>query len=219
MVEFRVNGFSMTRSGRGRGSDYAETTKRQIIRAVQSQPGRTGGQIAQSLGLDRSRVNSFLYGEGKRRFGLLNSNWRWYPGGEALPPDSVKPGTGTDQGDSGSEARLTDSVCAVLSKMSVTTATLKIRSMSLHLVELAFAEDEYPVLDDRLKAELIMRKKSLEATPREVQIVKQEPSRWFWALVVVVGVWMLSLLGNQQPANYETEPRQDGGTERALPGQ
>ena len=69
----------MTSSGRGRGATNAESTKLQIIRAVLRQPGRNGKQIADSLGLDRSRVNSFLYGEGKRRFGLMDTNWRWYP--------------------------------------------------------------------------------------------------------------------------------------------
>lgn len=42
------------------------------------------------------------------------------------------------------EAPKTDSVCGILSQMSVTNATLKIRTLSLTLVELAFTEDEYP---------------------------------------------------------------------------
>ena len=48
---------AMTSTGRGRGATYAESTKLQIIRAVLRQPGCTGRQIAESLGLDRSRVN------------------------------------------------------------------------------------------------------------------------------------------------------------------
>jgi hypothetical protein len=37
--------------------------------------------------------------------------------------------------------------------MSVTNAILKIRTLSLTLVELTFGENEYPTLDERLQAE------------------------------------------------------------------
>jgi hypothetical protein len=100
--------------------------------------------------------------------------------------------------------------------MSATTATLKIRGMSLTLIELAFSEDEYPALDEQLQAELIMRKKALEAASKEVQIVKQAPSRWFWVLVIVLGTWALTLLGNQKSGNYQPAQQQNG-VQQTLP--
>jgi len=203
----------MTSSGRGRGATYADTTKRQIVRAVLGQPGRTGGQIARSLGLEGSRVNSFLYDEGLKRFGLVCSNWRWYPGSNVPASAQISPIAGSVL----DEAPQTDSICVILSKMSLTNATLKIRTFSLSHVELTFSEDEYQALDERLQAELIMRKKSLEAASKEVQIVKQAPGRWVWAVVAVLGVWVLLLLGNQKQADYEKQPKQGGETERVLP--
>ena len=46
---------------------YAESTKQRIVDYVLRNPGHTGGEIASALGLDKSRVNSFLYSEGRQR--------------------------------------------------------------------------------------------------------------------------------------------------------
>jgi hypothetical protein len=208
----------MTSTGRGRGATYAESTKLQIIRAVLSQPGRTGRQIAESLGLDRSRVNSFLYGEGKRRFGLLESNWRWYPGRAYEPwAPSNRPAEPSYRDHPVVEQ--TESVCAILSRMSITNATLKIRTLSLTLIELAFGEDEYPALDERLQAELIIRKKALESASKEIQVVRHGSSRWAWVIIVVLGAWVLMLLSNQEPGNNQNNLQQPGEAERVLPRQ
>ena len=76
------------------------------------------------------------------------------------------------------------------------------------------------MLDERLQVELIMRKRSLEVASQEVVVVKQEPGRWFWGLVIVLlGAWMLSLLMNQRPAEYENQLRRGGGMEQVAPGQ
>jgi hypothetical protein len=48
--------------------------------------------------------------------------------------------------------------------MSITNASLKFRTLSPTHIELAFGEDEYPTLDERLQAELIIREKALEST-------------------------------------------------------
>jgi len=208
----------MTSTGRGRGATYAESTKLQIIRAVLSQPGRTGKQIAESLGLDGSRVNSFLYGEGKRRFGLVEANWRWYPGRASEP--SVPSNQATEPAYRNHRVdEQTESVCAILSRMSITNATLKIRTLSLTLVELAFGEDEYPVLDERLQAELVIRKKTLESASKEVQVVRNGSSRWAWVIIIVLGAWVLMLLSNQKPADKQNNLQQQGEAERVLPGQ
>ena len=209
---------AMTSTGRGRGATYAESTKLQIIRAVLRQPGRTGRQIAESLGLDRSRVNSFLYGEGKRRFGLMEANWRWYPGRAHEPRVPSNRPTEPAYRDH-RVVEQTESVCAILSRMSITNATLKIRALSLTLVELAFGEDEYPALDERLQAELIIRKKTLEPASKEIQVARHGSSRWAWVIVVVLGAWVLMLLSNQKPANNQNNLQQPGEAERVLPRQ
>jgi hypothetical protein len=206
----------MTGTGRGRGATYAESTKLQIIRAVLRQPGRTGRQIAESLGLDRSRVNAFLYGEGNRRFGLVESNWRWYPGREHAPWSS---GPTEPAYRDRPVAEQTESVCAILSRMSITNATLKIRTLSPTLVELAFGEDEYPALDERLQAELIIRKKTLESASKESQVVRHGSSGWAWVIILVLGAWVLMLLSNQKPANNQNNLQQPGEAERVLQGQ
>jgi hypothetical protein len=208
----------MTSSGRGRGTTYAESTKLQIIRAVLRQPGRTGRQIAESLGLDRSRVNAFLYGEGKRRFGLMDTNWRWYPERTSEPwAPSRRAPEPVDRDDR--VIGQTDSVCAILSRMSITNATLKIRTLSLTIVELAFGEDEYTTLDERLQAELIIRKKALESISNEVQDVRDGHSRWAWLIIVILGAWVLMLLSNQKPAGNQNNLQQPGGNEQVLPRQ
>jgi len=200
----------MSRSVHRTGSTYAESTKAQIVREVLSQPGRTGGQFAASLGLDRSRVNAFLYGEGKKRFGLLNSNWRWYPTGSVSEAQS-RPSHKHEI------TPLNDSVCGVLSKMSLTNAALKIRSMPLTLLELAFTEDEYPLLDERLQVELVMRKKSLELASKDVQVVKQPPNHLVWAVFIILRIWILTLLGSQKSADDKNQPLQGIERENALP--
>ncbi len=182
------------------------------------QPGLTGRQIAESLGLDRSRVNSFLYGEGKRLFGLMDTNWRWYPDRASEPwVPSSRATEPVDRDDR--VVQQTDSVCAILSKMSITNATLKIRAFSLTLIELAFGEDEYPNLDERLQAELTIRKKALESASKEVQVVRHGHSRWAWLIIVIPGAFVLLLLSNQKPAGNQNNLQQSGDTDRVLPRQ
>lgn len=230
----------MSNSGRGLGATYAESTKLQIIRSVLGQPGRTGRQIAESLGLDRSRVNSFLYGEGKRRFGLVVSNWRWYAGQTSVPsvvsstlrkptywvdrvyerdePRTQQSTNAVDRAHDHVRPPQMDSVCSILSSMSITNATLKIRTLSLTLVELAFGEDEFPVLDERLQAELIIRKKSLEEASKGIQVIRHGSNPWLWVVVVVLGVWVLTLLGNQKSVEYPNNLQKRGGADAELPG-
>lgn len=122
------------------GSTYAETTKQAIVREVYRLPGRSGKEIAGFLGLERSRVNSFLYNEGKVRFGLIQSQWRWFS------PNIRQKSLATPIHPS--DPPLQKSVCRALSDLSLTQATLKIRSLNLEVVELAFAEDDFLFLDD-----------------------------------------------------------------------
>jgi hypothetical protein len=110
-----------------------------------------------------------------------------------------------------------DSVCSILSRMSITNATLKIRTLSLTLVELAFGEDDYPALDERLQAELIIRKKSLEEASKDIQVLRHGPNRWPWVVIVVLGVWVLTLLSNQKSVDYPNMLQQRGGADPVLP--
>ena len=148
-------------------TSYAESTKQRIIQYVLTYPGHKGGEIASALGLDKSRVNSFLYSEGKRRFGLQESKWRWTASGVVIPNTgnmhrrSSNGSTFTpSEGNQVRQAPI-NSICGSLSRLSVTDATLKIRGMNEHQINLAFAEDDYSCLDDRLQAELAMRRSEL----------------------------------------------------------
>jgi hypothetical protein len=211
--------------GRGRGAPYAESTKLQIIGAVRRQPGCTGRQIAESLGLDRSRVNAFLYGEGKQRFGLEVKNWRWHPARTTIRAYEqgelpMRPPRNSDaKPDQDAHLPTNDSICSMLSKMSITNATLKIRALSLALVELAFNEDEYPALDERLQAELIIRKKTLEAANQTVHTVRQGTSRWVWVVVIILGAWIFALHSNQDQPGRQNLQLQRGDTEHIAPRQ
>ena len=142
-------------------SSYTENTKQRIVKYVVTHPGHTGGEIARVLGLDRSRVNSFLYSEGKRRFGLQVNNWRWSSNGvvterrsgyipPVAPPEDITESNNPPT-----------SICGSLSRLGLTEATLKIRGMTEQQINLAFAEDEYSLLDERLQAELAMRRSEL----------------------------------------------------------
>lgn len=185
-----------------RGSTYTEETKKRILRYVYSNPGRKGGEIASALGLDRSRVNSFLYGEGVAKYGLSNHNWRHYPGylgpqsgprkkwSEPPPPP---PRPDIEEWNNG--------ICEILSKMSPIEARLKIRQMSLQAVEQAFGEDAFPQLADDLKIELAMRKAELVerqpqplAPPPDNSLAKQIV---FWLGLSLV-VWLIAVANQRQ---------------------
>jgi len=66
---------------------------------------------------------------------------------------------------------------------------------------------------------LIIRKKTLESASKEVQVVRHGSSRWAWVIIVVLGVWVLTLLSNQKPADNQNNLQQSGEAERVLPGQ
>ena len=152
------------------------------------------------LGLDKSRVNSFLYSEGKRRFGLQKSNWRWSASGVVIR------NTGNTRGRTGycsavaSPGRTRErqvpinSICGSLNRLDLTDATLKIRGMNEYQINLAFAEDDYALLDDRLQAELAMRHSELlNAKPA----MEQPTSPFSNPLVLIaLGLMAVIFLGN-----------------------
>jgi hypothetical protein len=120
------------------GSSYSDSTKQSIAKEVLLRPGQTGRQIAHRLNLDRSRVNSFLYGEGKNKFGLTLNHWRWY--------DLTR-----DNG----------------------------------------------LLDERLKAELAMRRAELLSASQPAKQPRLTRSNlWLWALLILAGIWILNSFGS-----------------------
>ena len=153
------------------GSYYSLQTKKRIIEAVCAGPGRTGREIAISLHLDRSRVNNFLYGEGKRKYGLIQKEWRWYlsvsgekesqgsaPYRAVLQPPLQFPLPSSSR----QQKRIPEtSICACLVAMGRSDATIKIRGMSLESIELAFQEEEYAQLDEYCQVELATRRSML----------------------------------------------------------
>ena len=196
---------------------YAESTKQRIVHYVLRNPGRTGGEIASALGLDKSRVNSFLYSEGRRRFGLQDNNWRWSATGVVssnrrtsrrstvyVPPS---PSSGRSR-----ERQLPiTSICGSLSRLSLTDATLKIRGMNEQQINLAFAEDDYGMLDDRLQAELAMRRSELlSARPAEAG-----PSSPFSNPLVLIGLGLMVVIFL---GNVMSNSSSDRLPQRSVPG-
>lgn len=176
---------------------YAESTKQRIVLYVLTHPRHTGGEIAAVLGLDKSRVNSFLYSEGRRRFGLQVHNWRWSASG-LVGRSAGRPTVYADPVDPPERIRErgvpVTSICGALSRLGLSEATLKIRGMNEQQINLAFAEDEYSLLDDRLQAELAMRRTELlNAKP----VVAAPASPFSNPLVVIaLGFMALIFLGN-----------------------
>ena len=183
---------------RSPGSSYPDSTKATIIRFVHDNPGRKGREIAESLGLEKSHVNSFLYGEGKRKHGLSEYEWRWYPYSDlqrSLQDESYSTREKLQRSVPISTTPVRSrkdipeiSICGKLSEMSRSDATIKIRGMSLQAVELAFQEDEYAQLDDYLQAELATRLKLLRSA------LEKKPDQSVNWLPYVIGLFIIILL-------------------------
>lgn len=207
---------------------YAESTKERIIDFVLKHPGCKGGEIANALSLDKSRVNSFLYSEGKRRFRLQENNWRWAPAGvtrnaastsrtgrrsssrESAIPITSPSGNGYRTNSRDSAVRTT-SICSSLSNLSISDATLKIRGMSEHQINLVFAEDEYSVLDDRLQAELAIRRAELLSCKPETT-VKTAP---FGNPLVLIALGLMAVIFLGNAMNHSSP---QGSKYRESPG-
>jgi len=174
------------------GSSYSDSTKLSIAKEVLLRPGQTGRQIAHRLNLDRSRVNAFLYGEGKKKFGLTVNNWRWY---DLTRSSSFSENKNTKQ--SSADPLPSHSICHNLQRLPITQAILMVRTMNLERVELTFAEDDYGLLDERLKAELAMRRAELLSASRTAKQAHPKRSNlWLWALLILVGIWVLNSFGS-----------------------
>ena len=88
---------------------------------------------------------------------------------------------------------------------------MKIRGMTELIVNLAFAEDEYPLLDDRLKAELAIRRQELNTIkPPETQ---QKSPMSNPLVIIAIGLMAFIFMGNlMNNSSTERTPT------RAMPG-
>ena len=191
---------------------YAESTKQRIVDYVRRNPGRTGRDIGIALGLDRSRVNSFLYSEGKRRFGLRVINWRWSAEVvqgrttivDSWPTVRSARAIGERHGIQ-SDSLPVQSICGALKQVGISNATLKIRGMSEQQVNLAFAEDDYQYLDERLQVELAIRRSELLAQKTSTS-TKPSPLQ---NPLVIIGIfligflWLSSTINNANSDKYQ----------------
>ena len=123
-------------------------------------------------------MNRFLHHEGKQIYGLRQINYAWFPPSATSPSPQPKP---VD-----TAATQPISICRALADLSITQATLKIRTLSLEIVDLAFAEDDFSLLDDQLKAELSIRRAELMANhPLERQAI---PNSSLWPIAIFVAI-------------------------------
>ena len=180
------------------GSAYPESTKRSIVLEVHRIPGRRGREIAASLNLDRSKVNSFLHDEGKRIYDLRQVNYAWFPPIETTPspPPAPRPVV--------PPPTQPTSICSALSELPATQATLKIRSLSLEIVDLAFAEDDFSLLDDQIKAELSIRRAELMANNTPEKHTTHHPNIWLIAVLLAMAFAIGVAVSNkeQRPGDH-----------------
>jgi hypothetical protein len=182
------------------GSAYTESTKRSIVLEVYRISGRRGREIAASLNLDRSKVNSFLHDEGKRIYGLRQVSYAWFPPTETTPSPPSRPVV--------PPSTHPTSVCRALSELPLTQATLKIRSLSIERVDLAFAEDDFSLLDDRIKAELSIRRAELMANNTPEKHAVRYPNIWLIAVLLAIAFAISVAVSNkeQSPGDHLPKP-------------
>ena len=181
----------------GYRSTLPHSIKREIILQVHRHPGRRARKIAAALNLDLKRVNQFLHYEGKQYYGLRQVNYDWYPPNAPIAPPTPPAGPITNG---------PKSICRALSELPLSEATLIIQSLKLNSVELAFADDDFPLLDDQLKAELSIRRAELMAiqTPEKASIQGSN----IWLLIFGLSIALLTsfVISNNRQDNGRQSP-------------
>ena len=66
-------------------SKLSAQQKQAAYELIKKHPGLKSRDIAERIGLDRSELNRFLWGEGVNVLGLYNQRWRWHYSGEVTP--------------------------------------------------------------------------------------------------------------------------------------
>ena len=170
------------------GSTYTRATKDRIVRLIVTCPGLKGSEIAHQLGLDTSRVNSFLHREGKWLNLVQDTSYRWSRASAyAKPaPARVVPFVQPAVQESATPRRSVSTVCeaieSIAERRGQKEALQVIAGMSAQKIEQAFGEDTYAVLNDDFRAAMADRLDSLRADvgllPLRQRPVKRNRTVW-----------------------------------------
>ncbi|MFN9610694.1 MAG: hypothetical protein ACK546_00850 [bacterium] len=195
--------------------------ERAVVALVQRRPGLTGRQIASELNLEKGSVNSFLYGEGQQKNGLVVRDWHWYLEehleGKSAP--SARPEHTSHRQKTSGELPLEASlrtvelaspprlrtvvsqpaapgICRLLLQIPEARALKQISRMDVEAIDRAFGEEDYPGLGEHLQIALVNRRASLVDTQEQARLLRTT-SLWGWLLriaavgVVIQLVWQL----------------------------
>jgi len=178
-------------------SPFSNSIKRAIVLEVYRLPGRRARRIATALNLELRKVNQFLFYEGKAYYGLRQINYDWYP-----------PSPSTAQPDPPVRPTITGpkSICRALSELPLSEATLKIRSLNLDIVELVFADDDFHLLDDQLKAEFSIRRAELMASKAPAKATSRISGAWLLIIALSIALSISIFASNNRPNNGGQSP-------------
>lgn len=184
-----------------------------IVALVQRQPGWTGREIANALQMDKGRVNAFLYSDGKEKYGLVVSNWRWSAGSRStpavasnavVPAQAPKPAAEEFDALQSSlktvqlspvphlrtvgSARTTAGICRVLLQIPEPRALKQISRMEQETIDRVCGEEDYPRLGETLQIALAERRAGL-IEQQEQGRLRRSTTIWGWILrIAAVGV-------------------------------
>jgi hypothetical protein len=98
------------------------------------------------------------------------------------------------------------SICKALSELPLSEATLKIRSLNLDIVELVFADDDFNLLDDQLKAEFSIRRAELMASKAPDKATSRISSAWVLIIALTIALSASIFMSNNRPNNGGQSP-------------
>ena len=178
-------------------SPFPNSIKRAIVLEVYRLPGRRARRIAAALNLELRKVNQFLFYEGKSYYGLRQINYDWYP-----------PSTSTVQPGPPDRPTITGpkSICRALSELPLIEATLKVRSLNLDIVELVFADEDFHLLDDQLKAEFSIRRAELMASKAPDKATSRISSAWLLIIALFIALSISIFVSNNRQNNGGQSP-------------
>jgi hypothetical protein len=178
-------------------SPFSNSIKRAIVLEVYRLPGRRARRIAAALNLELRKVNQFLFYEGKPYYGLRQINYDWHPPSpSAAQPDPPARPTITGP----------KSICRALSELPLSEATLKIRSLNLDIVELVFADDDFHLLGDQLKAEFSIRRAELMASKAPDKATSRISGAWLLIIALCIALLISVFVSNNRPNNGGQSP-------------
>jgi hypothetical protein len=178
-------------------SPFPNSIKRAIVLEVYRLPGRRARKIAAALNLELKKVNQFLFYEGIPYYELRQINYDWYPPSVSR----VQPGPPVSPTITGPK-----SICRALSELPLSEATLKVRSLNLDIVELVFADEDFHLLDDQLKAEFSIRRAELMASKAPEKATSRISSAWFLIIALTIALSASIFMSNNRPNNGGQSP-------------